>query len=232
MKYRTVKVFAITFFLAFIYSLSFCQNWTLRKDSEGIKVYTRNNPTSDFDEAKSEMVVDSRIEVVAEVLRDIESFPGWMYGCLKTSFVEKKDRSNFTFYFVFNSPWPVSDRDVTVKVATTFDLQVGKATIKLESVNHPSRPENSDYVRMRELKGEYTLEYLSRNKTKVTYWVKIDPGGSIPASLANLTSVDLPFETLNGLRAKTTDQKYLKLAEKSEDRKLVEQSIKDGYLKE
>ena len=55
-------------------------------------------------------------------------------------------------------------------------------------------------VRIPYLDGFWLLEKIDDNKTKVTYQVHADPGGTIPAWLANATAVNNPYETLRNMR--------------------------------
>lgn len=50
--------------------------------------------------------------------------------------------------------------------------------------------------------GEWILKKHgdSGDKTYAEYRIKTDPGGNIPASIANSTSKKLPYQTILGLR--------------------------------
>lgn len=54
---------------------------------------------------------------------------------------------------------------------------------------------------MNELEGDYYLEYFGRDRTRVTYQCRSNPGGNVPVGLANTIELQhYPSITLNGLR--------------------------------
>ena len=55
-------------------------------------------------------------------------------------------------------------------------------------------------MRIPYLSGYWLLEKQGANRTKVTYQVHADPGGSIPHWLANATAVNNPYETLKNMK--------------------------------
>ena len=61
-------------------------------------------------------------------------------------------------------------------------------------------PKKEDLVRIPSIKGYWLFEKLGAQKTKITYQVLANPGGSIPSWIANAGTVDSPFNTLKSLR--------------------------------
>jgi hypothetical protein len=53
---------------------------------------------------------------------------------------------------------------------------------------------------MPRLVGEYDLLSVGPTRTRVTYLLDIDPGGSLPAFIVTRTSRDMPLHTMLGLR--------------------------------
>ena len=68
------------------------------------------------------------------------------------------------------------------------------------SLNPPVFPEQPDYVRMPQMEGYYRFEPLSPGEVKVTIEVILDPGGAVPAWLANIILRDIPYFSLRRLR--------------------------------
>ena len=60
-------------------------------------------------------------------------------------------------------------------------------------------PEEKGEIRVPKLIGEWKL-VPKGDSTEVTYQVHTEPGGSVPAMVANKFVVDAPFNTLKGLR--------------------------------
>jgi len=63
---------------------------------------------------------------------------------------------------------------------------------------------------MPEISGKWVLTPINRDHTRAVYTVKSNPGGSLPKSLANLKSKDIPYNTLMGLKMMVKKDKYKK----------------------
>jgi hypothetical protein len=61
-------------------------------------------------------------------------------------------------------------------------------------------PMNESIVRIPKSKGFWTITPIKENLTKVEYQMHVEPGGFVPAWLANLKLVDTPFSFLYNLR--------------------------------
>jgi hypothetical protein len=226
MKKRTLtSLLLVTYFLSLFAAAG---DWQLLKQSDGIKVYKRPLDGSGVEEFRAVAEVDSRIEVIGEVLRDVPSYPVWYAGCAETHVVERRDRNHFTFYFLQKTPWPVRNRDLVLEVATRMNLKEGWAEISLKSLPDAT-PARKGVVRAR-MRGSYRLEYLKRNLTRIIYTIWADPGGSLPPAMANRSMPERTLQTLRGIEKRALHPKYLQQAESSEDKQLIEQLLGQGLL--
>ena len=205
--------------------------WEFAEEKDGVKVYTRPIPGVEFREFKGVAVIEAPIEVLGTVLRDIESFPQWFADCKHTRIIEKIDDNTFIFLFVQGAPWPVSDRDVVLKASTRVDWHGGRAVVDLVSMDDPRQPPTKERVRLRSMTGHFVFEYQTRNRTKVSYSIKADPSGSLPAALANSTTRKYPLDTLKGMRRMATMAKYREAAVASSDARAIDQLVAEGVLK-
>lgn len=209
-----------TFILPLLFTtLLIAGEWKEVRNEQGIRVYTRSFEGSDMDEFRGVGVINAGIDVIGEVLRDIPALTQWMPDLKYAKIVSMKNRNNLIIYNVIHGPGPVSDRDVFVESKASADYDKGVVTITMRAVMKNSRGLRSGCERVAFLNGMYILKYLDRGKTQVTYQVKSDPGGWIPASIANMTSKEFPYKTLLGLRKMVTKNTYIERAKNSEDRK-------------
>ena len=107
-------------------------------------------------------------------------------------------KNSLITYNETKAPWPVSNRDVVSrsKVVVTNDRIIHY----IAAINRPDlAPLKSGNVRMTEMNAQCTL-IRKGAKTLAIYQVKADPGGSLPAWLANKSSRDLPLNTILGLK--------------------------------
>lgn len=149
--------------------------WELAQKSEGISIYTRAVEGSKIAEVKGVVVLNTRIEVVAMVLRDIAAYPQWMPGCKETQLVERFDENNMILYYVQEIPWPFQNRDVVLRATTQINLEAGFFTVNTQSIEDSRAPVKKDLVRMADMKGQWLVEYIDRQHTRVTFRLKVDP---------------------------------------------------------
>ncbi|HNR88010.1 MAG TPA: START domain-containing protein [Spirochaetota bacterium] len=205
--------------------------WKVVKQSDGITISTRPVEGSPVDEFRGVTTINARIEVIGEVLRDVPANVEWMADCKEARVISRKDKDNLVIYFVQGAPGPVSNRDFIVRVNTTKNYDKGVVIVNLKAIAEPLVPVNPKYIRITDLTGQYILQYIDRERTKVIYTVRANPGGSLPTWIANYASKDTPFKTLAGLRRQSAKAKYVELGNNSEDKKKIEERLKKGGLK-
>ena len=187
-------------------------DWKLAIQKDGIEVSTRPVAGSDFDEFMGSADIDASIDIVYAVLKDIPAATQWMSDCKENREIRKIDEHTSVQFNVTKSPWPVSDREALFIVTEKKDEKTGKITFEFHETNDPSVPVEKGNVRMPEISGQWILTPINPDHTKVIYTVKSNPGGSVPKSLANLKSKEIPYKTLMGLKMMVKKDKYKKIA--------------------
>ncbi|HUN56270.1 MAG TPA: START domain-containing protein [Smithella sp.] len=207
---RTVMVCMVIFsFLALMPAgAAAAGDWKLAIQKDGIDVSTRPVKGSDFDEFMGVTEIDVPIGVVVAVLTDIPAGTQWMADCKENREIRKIDDHTSVQYNVTKLSWPVSDREALVLVTEKKDEKTGTITYAFHETTDPSVPVGKGNVRMPEISGQWVLTPINPNRTKVIYTVKSNPGGSIPKSLANMKSKDIPYNTLMGLKMMVKKDKY------------------------
>jgi hypothetical protein len=70
---------SVTLFLIALYILPInAQSWELRKNKDGIKIYTRVNSETQASEFKAEALMDIPLEKILSVLKDPTNYNKWM----------------------------------------------------------------------------------------------------------------------------------------------------------
>jgi hypothetical protein len=209
---HTIFFFFILFLLAPAYSNAEDQ-WTLKKDSDGVKVYNSPSGGEDLIIFKGVTEVNAPIEVVTEVVRDIASYPKWYWQC-KEARVLKSDQSKRTiiFYFVSHPGWPVADRDFIVYNTQAGDPKSGEVSFALGNIAEDIVPKPEGIVRLKHVSGGWNLKKIDKNKTSVTLVIKTEPGGSVPKAIANMVMADTPLNTLKELKKFAQQDKYYQAA--------------------
>jgi hypothetical protein len=194
----SLRIF-LSFSLIAILNTAFSQvEWELTKEQNGIKVYTAKDATSKFKDIKVEAVFSGSIQKLADILINVARTKTWVYGT-KESYVIKRINPNEILYYSETAlPWPVSNRDVPIKMELNMDPK--NNTLKVSASGIPNAiPEKKGIVRIPYFSAYWDVKSDGRNKLNVTYILKMDPGGSVPAGVTNMFITKGPYETFSKL---------------------------------
>ncbi len=200
--------------------------WKKTQSKDAIQGYERSFPGTDVKEFKAVGLVEAKIEVISQVLRDVAAYPVWMPQCKEATLLKQIDKNSIIFYNESKSPWPVKNRAIIIKSETDIDEKTGRTTIAFKAIKDDDKyPIKKGVVQITDLNGKYVIEFFGRDLTRISYSSKAHPGGNVPVSMANSTSRLFPLKTIKGLREMVKLKKYKKLALKSEERELIESMI-------
>lgn len=173
------------------------ENWKLVKEQDGIKVYTKFESGSEYKAFKSEMQVNCRIEDIIKVLKNSESINNWIVNCKGIKLLKTEDNDQY-YYIETSLPFPFKNRDMV------YHFQypgIDGGHVKVNVTGIPDFiPPTEGIVRMAKTNGFWLLTSVDKNNTAVTYQMHVEPGGLIPAWLANPFIVNVPFSTFKELR--------------------------------
>jgi len=196
--------------------------WQPEIKKNGIDAYSRVVEGTSILEIRAIAVVDARMEVIAEVLRDIPANVEWRPKCVECRLLENHSRNSMTTYTRIDLPWPVSDRDVVIKADTSINLNTGRVVVSLGSVDHHKAPPPNGNVRITDFFSQYYLEYINREQTGIIFTTRVNPAGSIPTFLVNMFNKRFAYEEMLGLLQMVKKKKYIEAGKRSEDRKTIE----------
>ena len=201
------KIVIISAIFLVLASPSFSEEWKVEFTKDGITVSTMPVQGSDFRAFRGETVIDAKMEIVKRVLDDVQASTEWLPDCIQAALLQKRPDGSTVVYNQTKAPI-VSNRDVVVESRAA--VKADRIFITLKAVDRPDlRPEINGIVRIKDMDGKWYLERRGE-KTYVLYQVRANPGGGIPAWLANSSSKDMPLKTLKGLRSMSAKPKYQK----------------------
>jgi hypothetical protein len=174
--------------------------WVQDANEKGVVVTTRTEPGRSLPVFRGVGTIDAGVFEILAVMDDITRDTEWMASCSEARIVKRISELSRIEYNRIAAPWPVSDRDTTVRSWVEATPSKGDVWARFQSITAPEAPPVAGVVRMPRLQGFYHLEWIDAGHTKVTYQVDADPGGLLPEWLVKLTSRKLPIETLVGLR--------------------------------
>lgn len=179
-------------------SFAQAEEWKVAKQDEGITVSLSAVPGSDYKAYRGVTLIKAPLARVKALQEDVAGACAWIHECKSQKLLKHEGDQSWT-YTQFNTPWPVTPRDSIIHVTTVQEAD-GSLTRKLEEV--PTYlPEEKGFVRVAAVDGFWKL-VPKGDSTEVTYQVHTEPGGSVPAMVANKFVVDAPFNTLKALKAR------------------------------
>lgn len=173
-------------------------NWKLNKDKDGIKVYQSELQHSNYKSIKVECTLEGSYDKLIAVLNNVSGQKDWVYRNKISYMVRQVNPYEFYYYTEASLPWPMSNRDAIVHLK--MDRDSLNRFLKIISVGVP------DYIAEKTGKVRVTRSTISWNVTMPTintisiiYIFEAEPGGSIPAWVANMFVDKGPYETFKKL---------------------------------
>ncbi len=181
--------------------------WELKENSDGIQVNTRENQGSEFKEFRGVTRIKASLNSIVALLDDTESYPNWYYNCREAKLLKRVSPVEGFTYSITETPWPTDDRDSILHFKRTQNAETKIVTMQLEGVADYIK-QKPELTRIIKLQGYWKLAPLPDNMVEVTLQMLVDPGGNIPAWLANAMVVDMPYNSLLNMKKEVLKPKY------------------------
>lgn len=170
--------------------------WELEFDRDGIRVYTQIEGESPFKQIKVTTTINAPVEKVMEILLAFGEYNQWMNQVQESYLVNQADSSYYVF-ILEDAAWPVQDRYQVSKL--NVRQIVSKSKVQFKTV--PNFIEKrKDAIQIKQFEGYWELEDRADHQCSLEYVLIQNPGGYVPAWLANFQAVDSPFQSIYKLR--------------------------------
>jgi len=194
----------IIFFFIFILNLilvhnALAQSWNFIKEQDGIKIYTRNELHSSLKSYKGETVFNAPMGKIYMLLGSAKNFDWWDKGFTTIKVLKHEDQKFIQYYFIYDMPWPVTDRDLAVESVIKLDTITNQYTVSSRPLPN-AVPENPNLVRISNYWQKWTVQPMEKGNIHITLEGSVDPGGNIPSWVYNMLVTDMPLNTIRSLR--------------------------------
>ncbi len=208
MKYRIYLSSLILVFSLLSFTSHHSQSeWVFKKERDGIRVYTRDVQDSNLKELKITLQVEASMNSIVALIGDINAYQNWVYRCAKSKTLRQVSPTETIDYYIMDFPWPLSDRDMTVR--STFSQDPMSKAIISETISKNNVLQHSEeMVRIENHYNRWVFTPLSTNKVDVVYTLNSHPGGNIPDWLVNLAIDQGPMESMKRFRNMLKTKKY------------------------
>jgi hypothetical protein len=207
--YPTVKywMLIIGLFCSFNAFAQTADNWTLKKDKKGLKVYIRESKDSPFKELRLKFSIEASMSSIVHLLQDVEAIPNWVYKCPNAYVLKRVNENEEIYYNYMDFPWPLDDRDIIIRNVLTQDPET--KVVRSESYSVVDFMEEKEkVVRIKSMHLWWTFTPKPNGIVDVEYYLKSDPGGLLPPWLVNLAIDQGPTQTIKRFRKILQEPKY------------------------
>jgi START domain len=209
-NYKLLLFFILSFFaLGFITSSVKEDEWVLKKQGNGVFVYSRGVDSSEIRELRAVTQIKTSLASIIALLLDRKSYPQWVYKCAKSGVIKEVNDVESICYQNVVAPWPLDNRDIVLNVKVKQD-----PVTKVVYLYSNSQPDYigpvDNHVRVIEFKASWKLTPLKGGIVNCEYQLLFNPGGNVPVWLVNVAAIDGPYETTNNMKQFVMKEKYQK----------------------
>jgi len=198
---QKLRFFSIGFLLLTrIFSGSLAaQSWDFVREQDGIKVYTRQEAGKPLKAYRGTTTIQAPAEQIFTLIEDVNHTEWWDPNLtqIKVLVYEKFRRAQY--YLIYDSPWPVSDRDLCVDVTVKIDPKRSVFMISAVPLTGVI-PEKDDLVRIKNYRQAWTVTSAGDNSAEVVVEGYADPVGNIPDWISNKLIVQTPVNAILGVK--------------------------------
>lgn len=188
-------VFVIVLFVTL--NLSAQKDWQLRKNENGINVYTREIKDKNVVEFKTSTVINANINKIFDIVRNTDKSVDWIPHLIYAKDLEIQ-QNKYISYQQIKMPVGFENRDIVLENEVKRNKP---GIIKIVITACPERlKKKNGFVRVEDAKGFWYFKYINENKTYVMYQFYSDMQGNLPLWLENMFIVNLPYEMLLNLK--------------------------------
>ena len=204
------------------------EGWELRKDRDGLRIYNRERPGSPIRELLAVTTIDQPVWRLAAVIGDYENFKEFMPYTEVSARLAGKAQSEtvaVNYFFTALEIPIISNRYYTLRLVDEWspDGRPGafrsRWTLSTDPGLNPDWddpavrrlfPEGfSEPIHTAENDGYWLLEPIDGGRhTRVTYYVYLNPGGSIPGFIANRANTVAVPKLMRAVRERSLDRRY------------------------
>ena len=182
------------------------EDWKLVKENKGIQVFTKSAENHNFKTFKAHIILDASIHSFVSVINDIENFKDWGYKIIDASILKRKGDTLQIYYSNAKAPFPYKNRDGIYLNRFRWMSEAQILYVDIEILD-TYLPLNDKMIRVKGT-GIWKVTVLPLGKLEIIFEMQLDPGGNIPAWMANMFVDESPYHTLLKLKEVIQKDKY------------------------
>ena len=181
--------------------------WNLKKEKDGIAVYTAKLDDSKFKSIRVICEFQASLSQLVSILMQPGLQPEWVVATKQAYLVKQVSSARIYYYAEATLPWPLSNRDMVIDLSISQDPKSKMLTIHANTIDN-ILPFMEGKQRVPISKATWLVKPLPNNKISIDYQIKIDPGGGIPPWMVNLFIAKAPYESFKNLSKLLLDKRF------------------------
>lgn len=183
-------------------------NWKPEIQKDGVQIYTKIVEDSALKAFKGIIEIDKPKQVVMDIVSNVNSWSEWVPDVVESTIVERSEKKQI-YYVKSDLPWPIRDRDGAYCFDFVYDSDTSSDIYKVSAVPD-AVPLKQKVIRILKAAGEWTFTEIEPARTKVSYKMHVEPGGTLPSWIINASVTKTPFDTLVNLKRYAMNNKHQK----------------------
>ena len=194
----TPRLFLLVVFLACAGHPA-AQSWNFVKEKNGIRMFTLLQEGSAFKCFRGETDFHSTMEQLDQYIGVANNFDQWDENIRELRVLASQPGRQIDCYFVYLTPWPMSNRDFYARVDVSYDSATRTKTVYAYPLEgkYSSR---DGVVRIKNYWLKWTLTEKDKQTIHGIVEGFIDPAGLVPSWLYNLVIVEAPYKVMSGIK--------------------------------
>jgi hypothetical protein len=180
------------------------QTWDFAKEEDGIKIFTRNQKNSSLKSYRGEMILHAPFQKVCSMFGNANNIDWWGPDFKSIKVLAYVPGKYVQFYYIYDMPWPLIDRDLAVNVTVNKDTATGEYSFQSTPLLNVI-PEKPNLVRIKKYSQKWTVKPLEKGNVLVILEGFVDP--DVPSWLYNILVAEMPVRTMRLLRERVLSNK-------------------------
>jgi hypothetical protein len=173
-------------------------NCDLKRDTDGIKVYTCKTENEKFKTLRAEFAIsNTNIKQLKNFLWDVSLYNTWQYNLMEAHEILATTETELAYRALVDAPWPVENRETIVSMRVVEMDTV--LTINVSRIEY-DQPPPDNVIRVPYFEASWKVTQQGKNLNAI-YTLHIDPGGIVPAWLVNMAMADGPYVSFRNLKS-------------------------------
>ena len=190
-----MKLRLFAFFIVWMFAMNMARaqdSWELRRNENGITIYSQRHDKivqlrllTEFNATPASLEAQ---------LQNINNYVNWVYGNKRSGIIKKINDNDIIYFTEAHLPWPIQDRDLVIELNIKPATANEPLTITAKSIDG-ILPPKKHFIRVPYSLATWRIFPAPGNKIRIDYTFSLDPGGSIPGWLVNMTIAKGPYES-------------------------------------